>query len=63
MVDEPPAQIVAGAAVTVSTGNAFTDTVDVVEPVQVPALPLTVYTVVEEGFTLMVLVVAPVLQV
>ena len=58
----PPAQIVAGAAVTVSTGTALTVTVEVAEPVQVPAVPVTEYTVVEEGLTLMVFVVAPVLQ-
>lgn len=58
-----PTQIVVGDATGVSTGRVLTETVEVAEPVQVPADPVTVYAVVEDGLTLIVLVVAPVFQV
>jgi len=62
-VEDPPAQIADGLFVTVRTGRELTVTVEVADPVHVPALPVTVYIVVVAGLTLMVFVVAPVLQV
>ena len=49
--------------VTDKPGRFNTVTVEVAEPVQVPALPLMVYTVVEAGVTFKVLVCAPESQV
>jgi hypothetical protein len=57
---ELPAQIV--AEFTLTDGVVFTETVEVAIPEQMPFVPVTVYTVVEEGLTTILLLVDPVLQ-
>ena len=51
MVITPPAQIVEVAGFTFTVGFEFTFTATVVVAVQPPVFPVTVYTVVEGGFT------------
>lgn len=50
----------AAEVVAVTAGNATTVTVEVLDELQDPELPVTVYTVVDEGVTLMLAEVAPV---
>ncbi len=54
-VDEFPAHIVAESTVTV--GNGFTVSIPVALAVQLPAVPTTVYIVVDVGFAITVAVV------
>ena len=48
---------------TVTVGSALTVTVDVFAELQEPEEPVTVYTVVDDGLTLMLVLLEPVFQV
>jgi hypothetical protein len=59
----PPAQITVAVALIVMEGRLLTETDCTAELVQPPAIvPVTEYTDVDEGFTVMLFPVAPVLQ-
>ena len=51
-MEAPPAQMVAGDAVTVITGAGFTTNVTFAELLQPEELPVILYTVVTEGVTI-----------
>lgn len=62
-VTDCPLQIVVAEVLAVTTGKATTVTVEVLDELHEPELPVTVYTLVEVGLTVMVEAIAPVLQV
>lgn len=58
-VTELPLQMVVLVIDAVTVGTAFTEMATVVFVVQLPLVPVTVYTVLEDGLTLIVAVVCP----
>lgn len=62
-VTDCPLQIVVAEVLAVTTGKATTVTVAVLDELHEPELPVTVYTLVEVGLTVIVDAIAPVLQV
>lgn len=57
MVTDVPLQMVVLVTEAVTVGTAFTETAIVLLVLQPPLVPVTVYTVLEEGVTLMAAVV------